>query len=355
MLYTNLILILMMSSSFGWARVPSHRLGSLAPKDARTEVVQIESDPTSVAVGCVKNLKLTCDVGKPASTNLNITNVNSITIWKDMPSGPHAKVAEVDREDPNRVIKYPECSNCSQDFQGAEFDWKVWQGNDTGHLTLNVPSPNKTHLGTYICDATVTVTRESGRTYTIDYDDIQYVVQEIDPTLDCIMKKLKEAKEDRANMTKQIENLKAEISTEVSFSAVRDNGKDYFYEDVSSDTVLVFNKAFINIGGGFNTSTGVFTCPVAGRYYVRYDLQVLWNPNLTTDSVVYLLLNGAQVTMSRMWDSSTASHAWGVIGAGLVLQLELGDEVKVRTGRNSRFYWRFDYGYACMFTGYLLK
>jgi len=141
----------------------------------------------------------------------------------------------------------------------------------------------------------------------------------------------------------------------VWFSAVRDNGQSQFWEDFSADKDIVFNKALINQGGDYNTNTGVFTCRVTGSYYIRYDLQVLYRDDEITTSGVNLLHNGTSVTSSWMSDGATASRAAGVLGFGLVLQLKKGDKVWARTWYRSRFYWRYDGGYASTFSGYLLK
>ena len=47
--------------------------------------------------------------------------------------------------------------------------------------------------------------------------------------------------------------------TKPAFTAHRNSGGD-----ISSGNVMVFNSTTVNIGGGFNTSTGKFTAPVGG-------------------------------------------------------------------------------------------
>jgi len=152
-----------------------------------------------------------------------------------------------------------------------------------------------------------------------------------------------------------IEELNTYKSTKVAFSAVRDNGQQSFYENVMYGKQLVFNKTLVNHGGGYDPSTGEFTCPVAGTYYFRYDFQVD-SVRGRADSAVYLMLNGFPVTWSALRDADHNSYAKGVIGAGLVLQLKKGDQLKIWTAINSLFYWKHGDGtYGCVFNGYLIK
>lgn len=41
---------------------------------------------------------------------------------------------------------------------------------------------------------------------------------------------------------------------------------------------VIFNTALSNVGGGYNTSTGIFTSPIASKYFIGYSL-----PQLSVD------------------------------------------------------------------------
>jgi len=162
-------------------------------------------------------------------------------------------------------------------------------------------------------------------------------------------------------LTKHIEEMNTYMSTKVSFSAVRreaSNGGGFFvgYSGVSPWTVIKFNKAFVNQGGGYDTSTGVFTCPVNGTYYFSYDLLVLYVEDGTTEAAAQLLLNDDPVTWSYTRDEDKASQTFAVIGGRIGLQLKKGDKVKVRNGYyNSNYWFNTGSGYGSMFSGYLIK
>jgi len=51
------------------------------------------------------------------------------------------------------------------------------------------------------------------------------------------------------------------ITTQVCFIVSRGGGTV-----VNTDTILPYNNIFENTGGGFDSTTYTFTCPIAGRY-----------------------------------------------------------------------------------------
>ena len=54
--------------------------------------------------------------------------------------------------------------------------------------------------------------------------------------------------------------------TKPSFNAHRNSGGD-IAANTGSSGVVIFNSTTVNIGNGFDTSTGKFTAPVAGTYF----------------------------------------------------------------------------------------
>lgn len=93
---------------------------------------------------------------------------------------------------------------------------------------------------------------------------------------------------------------------------------------VSSSGRIIFNLTSVNIGGGYNVASGLFTCPHAGIYMFAYGIESHGHRVQT-----YLTRNGRAVgvaaitdpKMSSIDDSSTAFAA---------LRLNTNDEVVVQ-------------------------
>ena len=107
---------------------------------------------------------------------------------------------------------------------------------------------------------------------------------------------------------------------------------------------LIFNKVVLNVGNGYNPSTGVFTSPVAGTYVfyvtaVEYDKQ-----NLRVD----IVLN----SVSKVRTLGYADAAYQTGNNMVVLNLQKEDSVWVKhyIGRG---YWTDDVP-GTTFTGFLM-
>jgi hypothetical protein len=90
-----------------------------------------------------------------------------------------------------------------------------------------------------------------------------------------------------------------------------------------SYTAFTFNNIDINRGNHFNNTTGIFTCPVAGDYYVylNYNLRVTvadWH-NAT------ILRNGTMVIQS--WSMPNSNFEYGNTVASCVLNCAAGDTI----------------------------
>ena len=107
---------------------------------------------------------------------------------------------------------------------------------------------------------------------------------------------------------------------------------------------LIFNSVILNVGTGYNPSTGIFTSPVAGMY-VFYVIAVEFNKQ---DLRVEIVLNS--VSKVRTIGFSDASHQTGT--NMVVLNLQKGDSVWVRH-RYGKGYWTQSVP-ATTFTGFLI-
>ncbi|XP_073673227.1 complement C1q-like protein 4 [Garra rufa] len=113
----------------------------------------------------------------------------------------------------------------------------------------------------------------------------------------------------------------------------------------SKNDVIKFNDVITNVGGGYVSSTGTFTCKKAGVYYFIFNI-VKTGQNLRVD----LVLNDQTVVASAVavdvLHADTASN-------NVVLQLNAGDRLYVRLN-NSELSKRDPQSRFSIFSGYLL-
>ena len=56
---------------------------------------------------------------------------------------------------------------------------------------------------------------------------------------------------------------------------------------------IVFNNAILNVGSSYNTSTGVFTVPVAGNYLIAFNVNMYQLSAVNVYQQSYITVNGA--------------------------------------------------------------
>ncbi|KAI4881183.1 hypothetical protein NFI96_026240 [Prochilodus magdalenae] len=81
--------------------------------------------------------------------------------------------------------------------------------------------------------------------------------------------KLKMLLPSSGNQTEGMMQLHAD-TPKVAFSFA--SGVHGYYGPVTTETTLVFHKQITNVGNAYNVITGVFTAPVRGVYYFRFNL-----------------------------------------------------------------------------------
>ncbi|XP_043074522.1 complement C1q-like protein 4 [Puntigrus tetrazona] len=114
---------------------------------------------------------------------------------------------------------------------------------------------------------------------------------------------------------------------------------------IAKNDVIKFNDVITNLGGGYDSSTGTFTCKTAGVYYFIFSI-VKTGQNLRVD----LFLNDQTAVASAVavdvLHTDTASNS-------VVLQLKAGDRLYVRLN-SSELSKRDSQSRFSIFSGYLL-
>ncbi|XP_050959510.1 complement C1q-like protein 4 isoform X1 [Labeo rohita] len=100
---------------------------------------------------------------------------------------------------------------------------------------------------------------------------------------------------------------------------------------ISTAKILVYKKVFSNIGGAYDSNTGVFTAPMKGAYYFRFK----GHSHGGTTMAVSLLKNGQTQCSLHAWKPASNGNA----SNGIVLTLETGDQISTRLWQNT---WVYD-------------
>ena len=96
--------------------------------------------------------------------------------------------------------------------------------------------------------------------------------------------------------------------------------------NVAAQGTLVYNHAEVNLGGGFDPVTGVFTCPTPGLYIFFVNCEP---SNAHADTDARILVDGDTVAICY-------AHSTYDQGAGLAtVRLTAGQKVWVRMNRET--------------------
>ncbi|XP_067218405.1 cerebellin-3-like [Chanodichthys erythropterus] len=152
---------------------------------------------------------------------------------------------------------------------------------------------------------------------------------ELKSTVNSLKNKLEDNEKQLKNTEEQLEQLRRN-DYKVAFAATLGNIGDL--GPFNTDITLVYKKVFVNEGGAYNPTTGIFTAPVKGVYFfsvsARYRSNRLMDLSLSKNGqpMVYVINH----PLGDRYESTANSFS---------LTLEKGDQVYVRLRHNT---WVFN-------------
>ncbi|KAL3066263.1 hypothetical protein OYC64_016255 [Pagothenia borchgrevinki] len=145
---------------------------------------------------------------------------------------------------------------------------------------------------------------------------------------------------------KEVEELQRENADrpQVAFSAgLTDAGS---VGPFTTDTTLKYSKVFTNIGQAYNPTTGIFTAPIRGVYYFRFNM---WETRRSASTGVQLFHNDKRIMATYDFNDDVGYVS---TSNAILLQLEEGDVVYIVLPSNHSMF--DDSNNRIIFSGFLL-
>ena len=93
---------------------------------------------------------------------------------------------------------------------------------------------------------------------------------------------------------------------------------------------LKFQTFDVNIGSHFNNTTGIFTCPVDGNYFISGQINLRATNNAWSSVyIIYKPFGGSAQKLSDNWASSAINNTWAPISASHLCNCNAGDELSM--------------------------
>tara|TARA_B100000212_G_scaffold210857_1_gene159294 strand:- start:1238 stop:2530 length:1293 start_codon:yes stop_codon:yes gene_type:complete len=102
------------------------------------------------------------------------------------------------------------------------------------------------------------------------------------------------------------------------------------YNDGNDIIALRFHNVDVNIGSHFNNTTGIFTCPVAGNYFISCQSNLRATSNSWSSVyIIYKPSGGSAQKLSDNWATSAINSTWSPISVSHLCNCNAGDEISM--------------------------
>lgn len=103
-----------------------------------------------------------------------------------------------------------------------------------------------------------------------------------------------------------------------------------------------------NVGSHMNTSTGVFTCPIAGKYFVSTGFLTRGSGGGSTDHNVVVVVNGAQYGISAR-DIIPVGNGEGSTGCAGIVDAAANDAIRIDVANSPTGDFYFEWNYTSIY------
>jgi hypothetical protein len=138
---------------------------------------------------------------------------------------------------------------------------------------------------------------------------------------------------------------RVKMPNQPAFCAHENGGSSY-----SNNSTIVFESVKHNVGSHYNSSTGIFTAPVAGRYF--FSSQLLGNAS-GSRAIAYLSVNNTVGSSDQTIEMSAVTTNFQSCQGTSILNLAANDNVRIRTGGGSTNFYEFS-SFQNIFCGFLI-